>query len=359
MRILPVGSVLAFLLLVLSGCLDGGAAPGGEDTPAAGIDHSLPAPALDAAAVVADLRAFAEAHPGRAGNQPDHEAARRWLADQFEDAGLEVYRHDFTTGIPQSNIVGIKWGALRDEWIVVGAHYDVVPTPGCPTGPMVPACPAGVESQGMYDDGSGTMLTVHLARAYAQIDTTYTIAFVAFDGEERGLQGSGNFSETFGQGLSPYGPITFHAMLDLDMFGLNWPGVDAPIYFDSNAPEIDSAVQDIAAGLDIPEGQVKYQGISLGRSDYAHFFDLEVPTGFFISSFEEYQAPGDVPAPAQNPAVDAYPFWHRLDTWDTMVLMAGSEEDVVAGFQTAADLASALLWSFDDPTAVYTVEAAE
>lgn len=77
MRILPVASVLAFLLLAVSGCLDGGSGVGDAEASAAPIDHSVPAPALDAAALVADLRAFAEAHPGRAGNQPDHEAARR------------------------------------------------------------------------------------------------------------------------------------------------------------------------------------------------------------------------------------------------------------------------------------------
>lgn len=358
MRVAPLAALLVSLALTaLSGCLD--ADPATPSPDGAAVSHAGPAPAVDAAAVIADLREFAETYPQRAANQPDHEASRRWLAAKFEEYGLEVYRHDFVTGIPQTNVVGIKWGELRDQWIVVGGHYDVVATPGCPTGGNVPQCPAGVESQGMYDDGSGTLLTVHLAKAFADVETTYTIAFVAFDGEERGLQGSGNFSETFGNGLSPFGNLTFHAMLDLDMFGLNWPGVDAPIYMDSNAPEIDSAVQGIAAAMDMPEGEIKYQGISLGRSDYAHFFQLEVPTAFFISNFEEYQAPGDVPADAQNPAVGAYPFWHRLDTWDTMVLMAGSEEDVVAGFQTAADLASGLLWSFDDPAAVYSVEPAE
>ncbi len=345
-----------FALAAVAGCIDDGTGSPGDD---ATIDHTAAAPAVDAAATIADLRAFAETYPVRSGNQPDHEASRRWLMDKFDAYGLDVYRHDFITGIPQTNVVGIKWGTLRDQWIVVGGHYDVVPTPACPTGPNVPACPAGVESQGMYDDGSGTMLTLHLAKAYAKVNTTYTMAFVAFDGEERGLQGSGNFSETFANGLSPYGNLTIHAMLDLDMFGLNWPSVDAPIYFDSNAPQVDDAVRAVAEQVGVPADEIKYQGISLGRSDYAHFFDLEVPTGFFISNFEEYQAPANVPAAGQNPAVSAYPFWHRLDTWETMVLMAGSEADVEAGFQTAADLATGLLWAFDDPAATYTVEPAE
>ena len=83
-----------------------------------------------------------------------------------------------------------------------------------------------------------------------------------------------------------------------------------------------------------------------------------MPTGFFISSFEEYQAPMDVPAEGQQPRapLNAYPFWHQFDTWETMVAMAGSEQDVVSGFQAAVDLASGLLWSMDDPDVVYVAK---
>ena len=347
-------------LAALAGCVDE-TAPSGP----APISHdpaTTEAPHVDAAAVVADLRDFAETYPVRAGNRDDHEQSRQWIQSKFASFGLDTYRFDFDTDslAGQADILGIKWGQLRDQWIVVGAHYDVVATPSCDPRPDIltpPAdCPAGVQSQGMYDDGSGTMLTIHLAKAFANVNTTYTMVFVAFDGEELGLQGSGAFAETFPHGLSPYGNVTIHAMLDLDMFGLNWPSVDAPIYFDSNAPQLDDAVRALAQDIAMPADQVKYQGISLGRSDYAHFFALNVPTGFFISSFEEYQAPYDVPVAAQNPALNAYPFWHRLDTWETMVAMAGSEADVVAGFQTAADLAAGVLWRMDDPSATYTVE---
>ena len=332
------------------------------------------APQVDAAALVADLRGFAEAMPVRSDNTADHEAAREWLLDAFASYGLETYRQDFDTEdlAGQANILGIKWGERRDEWIVVGGHYDIVPcarSPGAPspvppgTVPREDLCtPEGrAQSQGMYDDGSGTLMTVHLAKAYANLRTNYTMVFVGFDGEELGLDGSGNFSETLLAGDLPYGDVTVHAMLDLDMFGLNCPGVDAPIYFDSNAPELDDAVRALVEGIGMPADQVKYQGISLGRSDYAHFFDMAVPTGFFISSFEEYQAPADIPAEGQQPVspLNAYPFWHRFDTWDTMVLMAGSEADVVSGFQAAVDLASGVLWFMDDASVVYEVEVEE
>lgn len=357
--------VAALLMTALAGCLSG---TGDSDDDAVVPDHEHAAvPAVDAAALVADMRAFAQANPLRSDNSGDHEGARTWLMEKFASYGLETYRQDYDNGIPQANILGIKWGNVRDHWVVVGGHYDVVPcarSPGAPspvppgTVPRQSLCNSigPAQTEGMYDDASGTMLTVHLAKSFAKVNTTYTYVFVAFDGEERGLQGSEAFVEHFAFGNSSFGEVTIHAMLDLDMFGLNWPSVDAPIYFDSNTPELDGAVRDLAADIGMPESEVKYQGIRLGRSDYAHFFTLGVPTGFFISSFEEYQAPANIPVAAQNPAVNAYPFWHRADTWETMMLMAGSEADVIAGFQTAADLALGVLCFMGDPATVYTVE---
>lgn len=352
MRILVLALVA---LTAFAGCLTAD----GTTDPAGNFDFTAGSPpTVNAIHLLGDLRAFAESNPSRADNHPDHEGARQFLAAKMGAYGLEVYRQEFFNGIPQANIVGIKWGQVRDEWVVVGGHYDIVRMPSCPDGL---SCPTGTTSQGMYDDGSGTTMTLHLAKAFAQVPTKYTIAFVAFDGEERGLQGSGNFSESFMGGLTPYGNITYHAMLDLDMFGLNWPGVDAPVYFDSNSPTLDEEVARLAGEIGFPDGAIKYQGISLGRSDYAHFFDLGVPTGFFISSFEEYQAPADLPADGQLPVtgLDAYPFWHMQDTWDTMVLMAGSEADVTAGFQAGVDLASGVVWRMAQDGPAFLVEAAE
>jgi hypothetical protein len=377
MRALPLIALMA--LGALAGCVSDGPDP----VQGTAVDHSSAGagvPHVDAAALVADLQAFADAMPVRSANGPDHEAARVWLMQEFASFGLETYRHDFDTGnlAGQADILGIHWGERRDEWIVVGGHYDIVPCARSPRQPAMPdpippVVPPGTvpreavctpvdpaQSQGIYDDGSGTMMTVHLAEAFAHVNTTYTLVFVAFDGEELGLEGSRNFTEMFPTGQTPYGDIRVHAMLDLDMFGLNCPGVDAPIYFDSNSPTLDDRVRELVAGLGFP-CEVKYQGISLGRSDYDNFFTLEVPTGFFISSFEEYQAPADAPASGQLPVspLNAYPFWHQFDTWDTMVLMAGSEADVVSGFQAAIDLAAGVLWSMDDPDIVYEAKDLE
>lgn len=330
----------------LAGCLDAGDA---ADTDVGAV---LEAPRALAADVLADLQTFASTYSERADNLPAHEGARDWMAAEFEAAGLEVWRHHFENGIAQQNIVGIKWGQIRDEWIVVGAHYDMTTTD------CIAACVTRPYSEGAYDDGSGTMMTVHLAKAFAEVDTHYTMAFVAFDGEERGLQGSGAFKDAVvEQAIEPVedGAITVRGMLDLDMIGLNWPGVDAPIYFDYNSEELRSRIDAKRIELGMPDDMIKYQGISLGRSDYAHFFDLMVPTGFFISDFEEWQLPADIPVTTPPAGRSAYPFWHVEDTYETMLLMAGSQEDLEAGFQTALDLAADAIMHFDDPTVTFDV----
>src|SRR5439155_19212893 len=70
------------------------------------------------------------------------------------------------------NVVARKPGA-SGKTVVVGGHYDSVPT-----GP------------GANDNGSGTAVTLEVARVMAGRDYPHTLEFVAFDAEELGLLGS-------------------------------------------------------------------------------------------------------------------------------------------------------------------------
>jgi hypothetical protein len=286
---------------------------------------------------------------------PTHESARHDLLARFKADGLEAVRFNFTSGIPQADILGIKWGVDRSHWVFVGGHYDTI-TDDCLVGatPAVGPVPSQANpcalrsiSQGAYDDGSGTMLTVHLAKAFANVTPYYTIAFTAYDGEERGIQGAkaivnaiqeGNF--TF-KGVTP----TIVGDLDLDMIGINFPGTMAPINLLDNTAQGAALVKAKAKAMGFPDDQlVEKPGLKLGSSDYSAFWHIKqpapVPTIFFISDFEELGAPnvaGMTPSQAQSPA-GAYPFWHFEDTVQTMTLMAGGQAQLEAGFQAAADL---------------------
>jgi Zn-dependent M28 family amino/carboxypeptidase len=80
------------------------------------------------------------------------------------------------------NIVGMIEGSdpkLKDEAIILGAHFDAVGSPGC----LFP---------GALDNGSGSIdiLTTAKALAASPVKPGRTVIFVFFGGEECGLYGS-------------------------------------------------------------------------------------------------------------------------------------------------------------------------
>lgn len=332
MRILVAGLLVA---VVFAGCIS--SSDDGNDGMSEHDHTTNPVPTVDAQATFDELDHFANTYGERADNLPAHTGARDYMAQVFQEAGLEVWRQKFTNGIDQENIIGIKWGEETDKFVVIGGHYDMVTTE------CAVQCVIRPFSQGAYDDGSGISMTLNLARAFADVPTKYSLMFTAFDGEERGLQGSGALANAFIDGLVPNNG-TAVAMLNLDMIGLNWPGVDAPIYFDTNSNDLQAFTDNARKNISMPDEAIQYQGISLGRSDYAHFFAMGIPTGFFISDFEEWQLPADVPVTLPPLPQSAYPFWHIEDTMTTMVLMAGSEADVVAGFQSILDISAEVIY---------------
>ncbi|MFA5942917.1 MAG: M28 family peptidase [Candidatus Thermoplasmatota archaeon] len=361
--------MLALLALLLgaafAGCLDSSDPVDGTDSIVDPTAYVVPAvPAIDAVQLLADHAAFVTQHNERAANLPTHESAREAMLAAFESYGLEAYRQNFTAGdLPQANIMGIKWGVVRDQWVVVGGHYDTI-TDDClvsavPVLNIENPCIGRTLSQGAYDDGSGTMMTLHLAEAFSNITPYYTMAFVAYDGEERGTQGAAAFVNGFvtggeDQNFTQYGPIKVVGAVDLDMVGINWPGTMAPMNILTNSEKAYSVADEFRSGLAWPDEQwIRKEGLRLGSSDYARFWEVTaedggpIPTIFFISDFEEVgitNLQGGVPPAAHSPeGVGAYPFWHLEDTVETMTAMAGGQDALVAGFQSATELAATVL----------------
>ena len=108
------------------------------------------------------------------------------------------------------NVVGLLEGAdpeLRDEWVIVGAHFDHEGTVG-----------ARVYA-GADDNASGVagVLAIAAAGAYAArggVRPRRSILFAAWNAEERGLLGSWSYVER------PLAPLAHTvAMLNLDMIG--------------------------------------------------------------------------------------------------------------------------------------------
>ena len=344
---LPVPfAAFALVTLAFAGCLEETASDKDADSdvpPKA--EYSIPElPKVDAKVLLENHKKFVSAHPYRAFNSVGHKGAREAIAKEFEGAGLVLWRQSFTAGnLPQENVCAVKIGAVEPTtWVVMGAHYDTTTWDAIPAGDNAPG---KLVSQGAYDDGSGTWLVIETAKAYAKIDSAYSIVFCAFDGEERGLQGSRAVKRAMGDGGDfPFEVNRTRAMLDLDMFGINWP-VRSPIFVTQNNPELLGKIDAQRKLMKIPDDMFRTRPTlpTLGSSDYATWIG-DTPTVFFISEWFECAVPTPVPNPAPVPGVPcSYPFWHWMDTVETMTAMAGGPDMSRAGFQTALDLSVATL----------------
>lgn len=335
---------LAAAVLFVAGCLT----PAPAAPPEAGADASVwltaTAPTVDARATLDALKAFSEAYPYRQTGTATHKAARDALEQAFADAGLETMRQAFPASFRGAapiaydgeNVIGIKWGADRTRWIVIGAHYDI--TEGA--------------VHGAYDDGSGTILVQKLAEAFAGVETQRTIAFIQFDQEERGLLGSRYFVESVLDGTFEH-EVVVDGMIDLDMVGITWPH-PADLVVWENSPTLEGWTTELAAAVGVPADHLQFRKPKGGVSDGAAFIEVGIATAYFWSDWDEVVTKDgqEVPGPV------SYPFWHQADTYDSMVVMAGDEATLEAGFQTTLDVVSPLLLRMTSPAFVPDPEEA-
>lgn len=121
-----------------------------------------------------------------------------------------------TTMQPTRNVVGLVEGSdkkLKDEIVIIGAHYDHV-------GYLKKQAGADSIYNGADDNASGTCAVLAIARAFgtAKKKPKRSILIMAFAGEEKGLFGSRAYVE---KPLLPLDKTI--AMLNLDMVGRNAP----------------------------------------------------------------------------------------------------------------------------------------
>jgi hypothetical protein len=116
---------------------------------------------------------------------------------------------------PSYNVIGVLPGSdpkLRNEAIVIGAHYDHLGRGG--EGSLAPR--EGDIHHGADDNASGTAGLLELARMFSsqRVKPRRTIVFIAFSGEEEGLIGSNYYVN------HPVVPVASTvAMINMDMIG--------------------------------------------------------------------------------------------------------------------------------------------
>lgn len=172
---------------------------------------------------------------------------------------------------PLRNVVACIEGSdprLKDEVLVIGAHYDHV---GIRHG-----LPAGEDSicNGADDNASGTCGVMAIAEAFAKSDAKpkRTVLFIAFAGEELGLLGSRAYVN------APLYPLSRTvAMLNFDMIGRN--GADSlSIVGAPRSPDLAEivAAEDQEIGMTIRRNERFFN-----QSDHASFARKRIPMLFF------------------------------------------------------------------------------
>jgi len=179
-------------------------------------------------------------------------------------------------------------GALKNEYVVIGGHYDHLGYGGEHS--MRPNEHA--IHNGADDNASGTMGAIligeEMSRALADAKDRRSILITLFSGEEVGLAGSAYFVE------HPPVPVArMAAMINLDMIGRLRQDQLVALGSDS-APQWKDMI-DRAAGK--AEIHVTSKGDGYGPSDQTSFYAAGVPVLFlFTGAHEQYHTPEDKPA---------------------------------------------------------------
>ncbi|MCI0658564.1 MAG: M28 family peptidase [Acidobacteria bacterium] len=179
-------------------------------------------------------------------------------------------------------------GALAQEVIVLGAHYDHLGFGG--QGSMRPNEKA--IHNGADDNASGTVAAMQigekLRRALASSPSHRSVLVVLFTGEEVGLAGSSYFVQ---HPPVPLDRIT--AMINLDMVGRLRDG-ELVALGSQTAPEWAALLE--AAGRQVPGLKLNGRGDGYGPSDQTSFYASGIPVlHFFTGAHEEYHTPQDDP----------------------------------------------------------------
>lgn len=179
------------------------------------------------------------------------------------------------------NVIGLLEGSdpeLRDEVVIVGAHYDHI---GIKNGKIY---------YGADDNASGTAAVLEIAEAFGEMPfrPKRSILFIAFSAEELGMLGSAFYVQR------PAIPLNQTvAMINLDMVSRNQENRVSVIGSDRSPElhEINLAANE-EIGLEIVYNGEKY----FNRSDQANFAKHKIPVIFYNTEVhKDYHRPTDQP----------------------------------------------------------------
>ena len=243
---------------------------------------------------------------GRFPGTKGHDKAARYIAKKFKRLRLKQWNNDgyqqpFSLSIkPQTNsvskdtlhtqnIIAYLEGNdehLKNEYIVIGAHYDHLGWGGQGTGSKKKDTIA--IHNGADDNASGVSALLCIAAEVAkqQHGIKRSIIFIAFSGEEEGLKGSGYFLDHL-----PVPQPAIKLMINMDMVGrLN---TEKQIYMGGAGtfPGGEALMKKLAEGSGL--NPVVHAG-SVGGSDHVTFYRKNISVlGLHTGGHPQYHTPED------------------------------------------------------------------
>lgn len=224
------------------------------------------------------------------------EKAAAYLSERFQELGIASYKGSYldnfdAKGKKAFNVLAMIPGsdkALKDEVVVIGAHYDHIG--------MLQAVAGDSIANGANDNATGTASVLALATNFKELDfNRRTVVFALFSAEEKGLLGSKHLANRMKEeGMNVV------AMLNFEMTGtpmVNRPyiayltGHDgsnmAAVFNEANINRVVTGKLDQAAKFNL-----------FKRSDNYPFFEaFNVPSQTFstfdFTNFDHYHKVGD------------------------------------------------------------------
>ena len=266
---------------------------------------AVPAPLFAQSAadrLLADVRFLADDRlDGRLTGSAGADSAAAYIARRFEQAGLTpppggwfqdfvvspdapAARHAPVGGARGRNVVGRLRGSdprLREEVVVIGAHYDHLGRGGAFA---LDPDSAGAVHNGADDNASGTAALIEIAERLARRPPARSLAFVAFGGEDLGLLGSAHYVREAGSGAR------IAAMLNLDMVG-RLRNDRLIVYGTGSAVELQPLLDSLNRWSRF---ELALRPDGYGPSDQSSFYAAGIPVlHFFTNVHEDYHRSTD------------------------------------------------------------------
>lgn len=229
---------------------------------------------------------------GRETGTSENETARKYVLKRLKQSGIKPFNNNYLQNFSFKdrrdkefkgvNVVGSIEGKTKsNKYIVITAHYDHV----------------GVQKEQIYngadDNASGTSALFAIAKYFNKNKPNYSIIFVAFDAEEKGLQGARYFVDNL-----PVEQSDILLNINMDMIGRNDKNelyATGTFHYPNLKPYIEAIQKDVPVKLLFGHDDPK-----LGRddwtfqSDHGAFHRKKIPFIYFgVEDHKDYHKPTD------------------------------------------------------------------